>query len=73
LVTLDRKHSEVSTTVCEYNKTDMAGKNPRKIHPELYIPDEGLFTGLFNASLWDILKNIKNVKKDPDCSSYGFH
>jgi hypothetical protein len=37
LVVLNRKHSEVSKTVkimSEYNRTDMAGLNPSRIHTD---------------------------------------
>ena len=39
MVDLDRKHSKVSKTVqinvCEYNGTDMAGENLKKIYQEV--------------------------------------
>jgi hypothetical protein len=41
MVVLDRKHSKVSETVknnvCEYNRTDMAGKNLRTIHSDFFF------------------------------------
>jgi hypothetical protein len=63
VVDLDRKHSKVSKTVknnvCEYNRTDLAGRKPEK-NP---------------SRKWDLffILNAFTVSIDSNCTSYAFH
>ena len=48
----------VNNNVCEYNRTDMAAENPRRIHPDLFFVE---LTAHYNGCLWENQRNTSQI------------